>query len=98
MANPLPPGWPSPDPGKVFRRSFRRLTYVKRLDEIGSKDIEAKRRQLALRLKTLATVLRYTHIHGAHIDQAIRAIGRGIPEPAKNETGDTVTPKLHTVS
>ena len=31
--------------------------------------------------KTLAMVLRYTHVHGCHIDQAIRAIGRGLPEP-----------------
>lgn len=29
--------------------------------------------------KTLAMVLRYAHVHGAHIDQAIKAIGRGLP-------------------
>lgn len=29
--------------------------------------------------KTLAMVLRYTHVHGSHIDQAIKAIGCGIP-------------------
>ena len=28
--------------------------------------------------KTLAMVLRYTHVHGQHIDEAIRAIGRVI--------------------
>ena len=29
--------------------------------------------------KTVAMVLRYTHVHGQHIDQAIKAIGRGLP-------------------
>lgn len=45
--------------------------------------------------KTLTMVLRYTHIHGPHIDRAVRAIGRGLPEPSANKTADTVTPKLH---
>ena len=48
--------------------------------------------------KTLAMVLRYTHVHGTHIDQAIKAIGRGIPEPSPNETSDTATQELHTLS
>ncbi len=48
--------------------------------------------------KTLEMVMRYTHVHGPHIDQAIRAIGRGIPEPTENETADTITPTLHIVS
>ena len=30
--------------------------------------------------KTLAMVLRYAHVHSGHIDQAIRAIGRAVPE------------------
>ncbi len=47
--------------------------------------------------KTLTTVLRYTHVHGRHIDQAIKAIGRGLPERVENKTADTTTPKLHTV-
>lgn len=47
--------------------------------------------------KTLAMVLRYTHVHGSHIDEAIRAIGRGIPERLANKTGDTVTQELHIV-
>ena len=34
--------------------------------------------------KTLAMVLRYTHVHGQHIDQAIRTIGRGIPDHLEN--------------
>ncbi len=45
--------------------------------------------------KTLAMVLRYTHVHGQHIDRAIRAIGTAIPEPDKNKTAGTATQKLH---
>jgi integrase len=48
--------------------------------------------------KTLSMVLRYTHVHGSHIDEAISAIGTAIPEPRKNKNPDTITPKLHTVS
>jgi len=47
--------------------------------------------------KTLQMVLRYTHVHGPHIDAAMRAIGRGIPERTGNETADAVTPKIHIV-
>ena len=47
--------------------------------------------------KTLAMVLRYTHVHGRHIDQAIRAIGRGLPELSENKKPGTATPKLHTL-
>jgi integrase len=47
--------------------------------------------------KTLAMVMRYTHVHGTHIDQAISAIGRGIPERAENKTAGTVTHRLHTL-
>jgi site-specific recombinase XerD len=46
--------------------------------------------------KTVATVLRYTHVHGQHIDQGIRALGRTLPEPSTNETGRTITQELHT--
>jgi site-specific recombinase XerD len=45
--------------------------------------------------KTLAMVLRYAHVHDHHIDRAIRAIGRSIPEPTENKTTDTATLKLH---
>ena len=31
--------------------------------------------------KTLAMVLRYVHLHGQHIDQAIATLGRGLPMP-----------------
>lgn len=33
--------------------------------------------------KTLAMVLRYTHVHGSHINQAIKAIGVGVPLDSK---------------
>ena len=45
--------------------------------------------------KTLAMVLRYTHVHGRHIDQAIRALGRTLPQRPANKTASTITPKLH---
>jgi integrase len=45
--------------------------------------------------KTLVMVLRYTHVHGPHINQAIRAIGRGLPEPAQNKPDDAATQELH---
>ena len=35
--------------------------------------------------KTLAMVLRYTHVHGTHIDQAILSIGRSLPEHDSNK-------------
>jgi integrase len=45
--------------------------------------------------KTLAMVLRYTHVHGRHIDDAIRAIGRTLPKQPENGTKNPITPKLH---
>lgn len=46
--------------------------------------------------KTVAMVLRYTHVHGDHIDRAIALIGRAIPEPSANRIPDTTTQGLHT--
>jgi integrase len=46
--------------------------------------------------KTLAMVLRYTHVHGQHINDAIKALGRTVPKRAANEPGDTITQELHT--
>jgi integrase len=46
--------------------------------------------------KTLAMVLRYTHVHGNHIDKAIAAIGRALPEPSANKSRDIATQELHT--
>jgi integrase len=48
--------------------------------------------------KTLTMVLRYTHVHGTHTDQAITALDRGISERTKNEIPGTITPKLHKLS
>jgi len=45
--------------------------------------------------KTLAMVLRYTHVHGRHIDDAIRALGRTLPKRAANEPADAITQELH---
>ena len=45
--------------------------------------------------KTLAMVLRYTHVHGQHIDRAISAIGTAIPEPNENKSASTTTQELH---
>lgn len=36
--------------------------------------------------KTLAMVLRYSHIHGDHIDRAMRSIGRALPESGERNT------------
>jgi integrase len=48
--------------------------------------------------KTLTMVLRYTHVHGSHIDKAIAAIGRDLPEPRANKTAGTATQVLHSAS
>lgn len=47
--------------------------------------------------KTVEMVLRYTHVHDDHIDQAIRAIGTPIPERAVNKNPDAITHRLHAV-
>jgi integrase len=46
--------------------------------------------------RTLAMVLRYTHVHGQPIDRAIAAIGRTVLQQQANETANPVTPELHT--
>ena len=48
--------------------------------------------------KTLAMVMRYTHVHGDHIDRAIKTIARGIPEPTVNNLAGTPTQGLHTAA
>jgi site-specific recombinase XerD len=45
---------------------------------------------------TLAMVMRYSHVHGSHIDRAIKTIGRTFPELSANQTGSTATQELHT--
>ncbi|MEM9751013.1 MAG: tyrosine-type recombinase/integrase, partial [Pseudomonadota bacterium] len=46
--------------------------------------------------KTLAMVMRYTHVHGQHIDAAIERLGRTVPERDQNTSGKTITHELHT--
>ncbi|MGA8322991.1 MAG: tyrosine-type recombinase/integrase [Xanthobacteraceae bacterium] len=48
--------------------------------------------------KSLAMVLRYTHVHGNHIDEAIAAIGMAVPEPKANKIPGTATQGLHNAS
>jgi integrase len=48
--------------------------------------------------KTLAMVLRYSHVHGRHIDEAIRAIGRTVPKRPENKSAGGVTQELHTAA
>jgi integrase len=48
--------------------------------------------------KTLAMVLRYAHVHGRHIDQAIQALGRTVPQRLANERTGAITQELHTAS
>ncbi len=48
--------------------------------------------------KTLSMVLRYAHVSGAHIDAAMAALDRTLPEPAapeKNDVQTHVTQELH---
>ncbi len=46
--------------------------------------------------RTLVMVLRYVHVHGRHIDQAIRTIGRGVPKHPGN-TKVQNRPQIRTV-
>ena len=48
--------------------------------------------------KTLPMVLRYAHVSGRHIDNAMAALDRAVPElnaGGENAAGTQVTPKLH---
>jgi hypothetical protein len=40
-------------------------------------------------------VLRYTHVHGTHIDKAIAALGRTVPEQTVTKDAGTTTQGLH---
>lgn len=46
--------------------------------------------------KTLAMVMRYTHVHGRHIDAAMDKLGRTIPERDQNASRKAITHELHT--
>lgn len=72
-----------------------RHTAITRLVEAG---IDLPTIQRISGHKTLAMVLRYAHVSGAHIDAAVAALDRTIPEPAggeENVAGTDVTPELH---
>jgi integrase len=45
--------------------------------------------------KTLAMVLRYTHVHGTHVDKAIAALGRGAREQTLTKSADMTAQGLH---
>jgi hypothetical protein len=70
-----------------------RHTAITRLVEAG---VDLPTMQRISGHKTLAMVLRYAHVHGRHIDEAIRALGRTLPEQRANETADTITQELRT--
>src|ERR1700694_5724594 len=46
--------------------------------------------------KTMAMVLRYTHVHGSHVDKAIAALGRTSPEQTQGNKAGAATQGLHT--
>jgi integrase len=46
--------------------------------------------------KTIAMVLRYVHVHGQHIDRAIRTIGRSLPLPVQSNGSATPTEHNYT--
>lgn len=48
--------------------------------------------------KTVAMVMRYTHVRGPHINAAMKALGRTIPDRNRNGKAGRITPKLHTVA
>jgi integrase len=80
------------DPAAITPHVMRH-TAITRLVEAG---VDLPTIQRISGHKTLAMVLRYAHVHGRHIDQAIRALGRTLPQQQGNETAGTVTPELHT--
>ena len=82
------------DPDQVVRHTLRHTT-ITHLVQAGV-DLPIVKRISGH--KTLTMVLRYAHVHGDHIDRAISAIGREIPEPIENRTVDATTQKLHIVS
>jgi integrase len=77
---------------KIVTPHVMRHTAITKLVQAG---VDLPTIQRISRHKTLAMVLRYTHIHGTHIDKAIAAIGRAIPEPTANKIPGTVTQRLH---
>ncbi len=82
------------DPSRVTPHTMRH-TAITRLVQAG---IDLPTIQLISGHKTLAMVLRYAHVSGGHIDAAMKALDRTIPEPAgenRNSSGTQVTQELH---
>jgi integrase len=82
------------DPARITPHVMRH-TAITRLVEAG---IDLPTIQRISGHKTLAMVLRYAHVSGAHIDAAMAALDRTIPELAaedRNGTQTQVTQELH---
>ena len=79
------------DPGKVTPHVMRH-TAITDLVESG---VDLPTIQRISGHKTLSMVLRYTHVHGSHIDRAVKALGRGLPAAIDSKNPDTITLELH---
>jgi integrase len=79
------------DPGLVTPHVMRH-TAITKLVQAG---VDLPTIQQITGHKTVAMVLKYTHVHGRHIDQAIRALGRTLPELPANKPGRAITQELH---
>jgi integrase len=80
------------DPAKVTPHVLRH-TAITKLVEAG---VDLPTVQRISGHKTLAMVARYAHVSSPHIDAAMGALDRTIPEPGGNATGTQVTQELHT--
>ncbi len=83
------------DPSRITPHVMRH-TAITRLVEAG---VDLRTIQTISGHKTLAMVLRYAHVSGSHIDRAMDALDRTLPEPSardQNGTETHVTPELHT--
>ena len=78
---------------KVITPHVMRHTAITKLVEAG---VDLPTIQRISGHKSMEMVLRYTHVHSCHIDEAIKAIGRALPEPMANASRGTVTQGLHT--
>lgn len=85
------------DPEKVTPQVMRH-TAITKLVEAG---VDLPTIQRISGQKTLAMVLRYTHVSSPHIDNAMKALDRTLPEPPaadQNAAETQVTHELHMVS